>query len=265
MTLPTALLFQTHFFDRGAARLFERLRRQCPPNFECFVLIHAPPGTPKPPRLAAVPHHFVSTPEIRALPYPRKNAERDWTGRSWEFWGGGHCDLVPMHFYNAHPHYARYWVVEYDVRFTGDWRGFFDAFEESDSDFLSTSVRRRRDNPVWVNWEFVQGPAPEDEIQRHRVAAFTPIFRASQAAMARMDAAYRAGWGGHLEAAWASILDSHGLKLEDIGGDGEFVRPGNRHRFYTAAKPNAKCDLLAPGTIMAKPPLFRPGSTPNRL
>jgi hypothetical protein len=83
--------------------------------------------------------------------------------------------------------------------------------------------------------------------------------------MARMDAAYREGWGGHIEAAWASILDFHGLKLEDIGGDGEFVRPGNRHRFYLAAKPNAKCDLLAPGTFMAKPPLYRPGSTPNRL
>ena len=38
MARPTALLFQTHFFDRGAARLFKRLRRQCPPNFECFVL-----------------------------------------------------------------------------------------------------------------------------------------------------------------------------------------------------------------------------------
>ncbi|MBD0273747.1 MAG: hypothetical protein ICV73_17690 [Acetobacteraceae bacterium] len=265
MQPTTALLFQTHFFDRGAARLFERLRRQCPPHFECFVLMHVPPGTPKPRRLASVPHHFVSTPEIRALDYPRKNAERDWTGRSWEFWGGGHCDLVPMHFYNAHPHHARYWVVEYDVRFTGDWRAFFDAFEGSGSDFLSTSVRRRRDNPVWVNWESVQGPAPEDAIERHRVAAFTPIFRASQAAMACMDAAYRSGWGGHLEAAWASILDFHGLALEDIGGDGEFVRPGNRRRFYTAAKPNAKCDLLAPGTVTAKPPLFRPGSTPNQL
>ena len=263
--LPTVLLFQTHFFDRGAARLFERLRRQCPPHFECVVLMHVPAGTPKPRRLAAVPHHFVSTPEIRALDYPRKTADRDWTGRSWEFWGGGHCDLVPMHFYNAYPHFARYWVIEYDVRFTGNWRTFFDAFEDSGSDFLSTSIRRRRDNPVWVNWESVQGPAPESEIERHRVAVFPPIFRANQAAMARMDAAYRAGWGGHLEAAWGSILDFHGLKLEDIGGDGEFVRPGNRHRFYTAAKPNAQCDLLAPGTIMAKPPLFRPGSTPNRL
>ena len=265
MTPTTALLFQTHFFNRGAARLFDKLRRQCPPGFECIVLMHAAPGTPKPRRLAAVPHHFVTTPEVRALPYPRKNGEPQWTGKPWHFWAGGHCDLVPLHFYNAHPHYDRYWVVEYDVRFTGNWRTFLDAFEGSDSDFLSTSIRRRRDNPDWSIWVSLEGPTPEAGIERHHVAAFTPIFRASQAAMARMDAAYRAGWGGHIEGAWATVLDFHGLSLEDIGGDGEFVRPGNRHRFYTAAKPNARCEQLAPGTVMSKPALFRPGSTPNRL
>jgi len=151
MTQPTAMLFQTHFFDRHAARLFERLRRQCPPHFTCFVLMHVAPGTPKPRRLLGVPHHFVTTPEIRNLAYPGKNAPTDWQDKPWDFWLGGHCDLVPMHFHNAYPDFARYWVVEYDVRFTGHWGSLFAAFEDSPSDFLSTSVRRRRDNPVWVN------------------------------------------------------------------------------------------------------------------
>lgn len=102
--------------------------------------MHVPPGTPKPRRLASVPHHFVTTPEIRALAYPRKNAKRDPTGKPWDFWLGGHCDVVAMHFFNAHPEFDRYWVVEYDVRFTGNWRGFFDAFEDSDSDFLSATL-----------------------------------------------------------------------------------------------------------------------------
>ncbi len=261
----TALAFQTHFFDRGLARAFERLRRQCPPHFVPFVLIHRPPGAAKPRRLQAVRHHFVTTDAIRGMPYPRKTSEDDWTGRRWELWGGGHCDLIPLHFFNAHPDFERYWVIEYDVRFTGRWGDFFEAFEASESDFISTSVRRRRDNPVWVNWPSVQGPAPEEEIERHRAAAFMPIFRASRRAMATMDAAYRAGWGGHIEASWASILSFHGLTLEDFGGRGEFVRPGNEERFYTAAAPNAACDLLCPGTFTAKPALFRPGRTPNRL
>jgi len=265
MTRPTALVFQTHVFDRGVARVFGRLRRGCPPHVTSFVLMHVPPGTPKPPRLRAVPHHFVTTPEIRALAYPGKNCDQDWTGKRWNLWDGGHCDLIPLHFFNAYPDFDRYWVIEYDVRFTGDWGRFFAAFEESEADFLTTSVRRKRDNPVWCNWHSVRGPAPEEEIERHRTAAFTPIYRASHRAMAAMDAAYREGWNGHVEATWATILAMRGMVLEDIGGAGEFVRPGNRERFYTAARPNERCDLLAPGTVMAKPVLFRPGSTPNRL
>ncbi len=73
----TALVFQTHFFDRGLAHAFARLRRECPPHFTCFVLMHRPPGGAKPSRLASVPHHFVTTDQIRALPYPRKTAEQD--------------------------------------------------------------------------------------------------------------------------------------------------------------------------------------------
>lgn len=263
--MRTALLFQTHFFDPGLARDFAALRRQCPPGFDCLVLIHLPPGAPVPRRLAQVPHHLVRTDELRALPYPRKTAEADWTGRRWEIWGGGHCDLIALHFYRAHPGFDRYWVVEYDMRFTGRWGDLLGAFEESEADFLATSMRRRRDNPVWWNWESVQGPAEEAEIERHRIAAFPPIFRASRRAMATMDAAYAAGWGGHLEASWATILSLHGLALEDIGGSGEFVRPGNEDRFYLAARPHAGCDLLCPGTVMAKPPLYRAGSTPGRL
>ena len=116
-----------------------------------------------------------------------------------------------------------------------------------------------------MNWPSVQGPAPEEEIECHRAAAFPPIYRASRRATATMDKAYRAGWGGHLEAAWATILSFHGLRLEDIGGRGEFVRPGNEDRFYAAARPHEGCDLLCPGTVMAKPALYRPGTTANRL
>ncbi len=266
MSAPrTALLFQTHFLDRGLARDFDALRRQCPADVACFVLIHLAPGAPVPRRLARVPHHLVTTDRLRALRYPRMTAEQDWTGLPWGMWGGGHCDLMPLHFFRAHPDFDRYWLIEYDVRFTGRWGTLLAAFEDSEADFLTTSVRRRRDNPVWVNWNSVQGPAPEEEIERHRTAAFTPIFRASRRAMATMDAAYAAGWGGHLEASWATILSLHGLALEDIGGRGEFVRPGNEDRFYLAARPHAGCDLLCPGTVMAKPALYRPGRTPGRL
>src|SRR5215217_1700856 len=120
----TALLLQTHFFDHGAARTFARLREQTPPHFEPMVLLHRAPGAPLPPRLAGVPHHVVRTPELRFPAYPAKCGEADW-----DIWSGGHTDLIALHFARAHPEYERYWVVEYDVRFTGHWRRFFDTFE----------------------------------------------------------------------------------------------------------------------------------------
>jgi hypothetical protein len=62
---PTAILFQTHFFDRGGARAFARLAAQCPPHFRPFVLINLKPGEPEPPRLAGVASHVVREPAIR--------------------------------------------------------------------------------------------------------------------------------------------------------------------------------------------------------
>ena len=51
--------------------------------------MHVTPGTPKPRRQAPVPHHFVSTPEIRAQAYPAKDAERGVDGRPWVLWRAG--------------------------------------------------------------------------------------------------------------------------------------------------------------------------------
>ncbi len=264
--LPTALLFQTHFFDRGTARAFERLRRQCPPNYECIVLLHAPPGERKPRRLGAVPHHYVTTPEIRALPYPRKNAERDANGQPWALWQGGHCDLIPLHFFNAHPGFERYWVVEYDVHFTGHWSQLFRAFEDSDADFLSAAVRRHEDHPLWQFWGTLRDPSGGEVRDEDRLVAFMPLYRVSRRGLAALDAAYREGWGGHIETTWPTILAARGMVLEDIGGAGPFVRPGNIDRFYTIRTHGTTAiDPLTPGTLVGGPTLYRPGSTPNRL
>jgi hypothetical protein len=254
----TAVLFQTHFFDRWAERAFRGLRAGSPPGYEFVVLIHLPPGAPVPERVLRYPHHVVRTPELRALPYPAKAG-----GPGWDLWTGGHTDLITMHYWLAHPGRDRYWAIEYDVRYTGPWRRFFDAFERDDSDLLAPLLRRRRDVPGWANWPSLAVPGgephPDDE---QAVSGFMPIFRASGRLMRAMDEGYREGWGGHIECSFATIAMARGLRVTDFGGDGEFTPERYRGRFYSGT---ARDVHHAPGTLVFKPTFFRTGSRPDML
>lgn len=265
MPARTLLLLQTHYFDAGAARAFRRLVAEAPAHFDCRVLMHLPPGAPVPPRLARHPHHIVRTDALRAMPYPRKTAAADWTGRAWELWGGGHCDLIPLHAMRAMPDFDRCWVMEYDVAFTGRWSRFFDAFEASDADLLTTCVRTRDHDPHWVCWPSLAGIETPERLAEAATAAFLPLFRVSQRMFRTMDAAYAAGFGGHLEATWSTLARLRGFAIEDIGGEGPFVAPGNARRFYTSAATSAAQFYLAPGTFFAKPAMYRAGTRRDTL
>lgn len=221
--------------------------------------MHVPPGTPVPPRLQDVPHHFVTTPEIRNPAYPGKSG-----GKEWSIWAGGHPDLVMLHFAQAHPHYERYWLIEYDVRFSGSWATLFDAFEDNDADFLTTSLRTAKDNPDWPYWDTLHQPEESGARLRdeERVVGFVPILRASRAGIDAVDAAYRAGWTGHCEVTWPTIIRRAGLRIEDIGGRGPFTAEANRERFYTN-NPNAWG--LRPGGFAYKPARYAGGLHRNML
>lgn len=252
----TAVLFQSHFFDRWAERAFRRLRAGAPAHYEFAVVMHLPPGTPVPQRVKAYPHHIVRTPEMRQLPYPTKVG-----GPDWDLWRCGHTDLITMHYWRAHPHYDRYWVIEYDVRYSGPWRRFFATFEEDGTDLLAPMLRRRRDAPEWSNWHMLSSPgAPPDDEQA--VCSFMPIFRASGRLMRAMDESYREGWGGHIECSFATIATVRGLTVSDLGGHGEFTPEAYRGRIYSGS---ARDVHHAPGTLVFKPTFFRVGSRPDML
>jgi len=255
MTRRTALLFQTHFFDRGAARSFARLTRGLPAHYEPHVLIHLPPDAPVPPRLARVPHHVVRTPELRFSAYPTKCG-----GADWNLWNGGHTDLILLHFLRAHPEYDRSWLVEYDVRFSGPWSRFFAAFEEIDADLIVPVLRRRTDQPDWMWWHTLRPPEPL--APEATLCAFMPVLRVSRAGWQAVDAAWRAGWGGHSETVWPTAIAAAGLSIVDPGGHGPFTPPALRGRFYSSTMADIG---LAPGTLMWKPPLYRPGNRPDML
>ena len=253
----TVVLLQTHYLNRTLLRMFSELSCAMPET-AAIVLMHLPPDRSKPHKLARIPHHFVTTPEIREPAYVRKS-----DGPGWAIWRGGHVDLIALHFFRKYPCYAYYWIIEYDVRFSGEWRAFLTAFQDSDADLLSTSIRRASNDPNWMYWPSLHPPEGVRPLAADEMlCSFMPIYRISHRGLRLIDQAYRDGWTGHCEAVWPTVLHHSGYRLEDIGGNGEFVRPGNINRFYTN---NPSDPELAPGSLVFRPVRWMPGSSRNRL
>jgi hypothetical protein len=190
-------------------------------------------------------------PEMRRLGFPRK-------GR---FPSACDVDCFVLLYAEARPLPERLWVVEYDVDFSGRWSALFDAFLDSGADLLATTVLRHAATPGWENWKTVRSPAGRPDPDR-LLRAFLPCHRVSRRALGALKAAYRAGWSGHYEATVPTVLAEAGLAIEDMGGDGEFVRPGNRNRFYTNTPAAAD---LSPGSFVFRPVRRTCGPEPGWL
>ena len=255
----TALVLQTHYADRQLIAFFERLRAEAPAGYEPFLLLHASDPTAVPARLREVPHMVVATSELRNPAYVAK------VGKSpgWHFWQGGHTDLLALYVYSRRPHFARYWFIEYDMRFSGSWRAFFEGLDDDPAELVTTTIRRAVEDPDWMHWRSLHVPAAERWPEHaETLAAFMPIFRVSARALGEIDAAYRRGWAGHCELTWPTIVHRAGLAISDIGGDGAFVPEGRRNRFYTNTPRNRD---LRPGSLVFRPARMWAGGAPGML
>ncbi|HLO76690.1 MAG TPA: hypothetical protein VK196_09580, partial [Magnetospirillum sp.] len=207
------------------------------------------PGYRRPPDLRVFE---FTVDDLRRLDYPfkgRRIRDKD-------------IELFAFTFLKARPEYDRVWVVEYDVAFTGRWGDLFDHFNASDAALLATSLHRWSVNPTWPNWPSVRTPDGPPADLSVFIRAFMPFYRLSRAGFEALDAAYRSGWEGFYEGIVPRILLNAGLKIEDIGGTGEFVAPENRGRYYHS---NPSDNTLSPGTFVFRPIVASPGVTPDTL
>lgn len=246
-----AVLLMTHFIDDAIVALYRRLKAESGGR-DTFVLLNKTddvnPGYPVPADVAVF--GFTGA-DLRDLGYPfkgRRIRDKD-------------IELFSFTFWKRRPDYDRIWVVEYDVVFTGRWGDLFDAFAHNDAGLLATSVHRHATNPNWPNWPSVRTPAGPPDLSR-LVRAFMPLYRMSREAYEVLDVAYANGWEGFYEGIVPAILMEAGLAVEDIGGDGAFVKPGNRNRFYTSTPSD---NTLSPGSFVFRPVHSEPGPEPGRL
>lgn len=181
--------------------------------------------------------------DVCALPYPVKLSDAPWPSTT------GHNDLPVLKFFLNNSQYDYYWIIEYDVRYTGNWTILFDDLMSSSADLLATSIIDAAQSPDWYWWRSLKRPN-DLETSPQMVRAFLPFCRISNALLRELDQQYRAGWSGHYELVWPTIARQFGYSFEDIGGNGAYT-PKHRmgkHYMSNTANPN-----LFPGTFLFRP------------
>ena len=136
-----------------------------------------------------------------------------------------------LSFFKEHAEYDYYWLIEDDVRFSGEWKGFFANFASNTADFLTSSIEYKSldsQEDRWFNLKTGNERLPEKEILK----SFNPIYRLSNQAVNCVDVHLRKGWMGHNEVLLSTLLHSKGFLIEGFGGDGPFVKTGNDSKYY---------------------------------
>ena len=231
----------------------DELRRQCEDHFILVPLFDQTRSTYPIDHIAGA--LGVTCQEVtRLLPYERKHSQHPGT-----FWSRN-IDLPLMWYFHQNPGHDYYWVMEYDVRFTGQWMDLFRHFAASRSDLLATTLFDYAFRPGWDNWKTLKSPRriPEAGLVR----ALFPLYRLANAALKALHEAYCDGWSGHYEVTIPTILKSQGFTLEDFGGNGSYVAAGNHDRFYRNSPGIAG---LAPGTFTVAPNQISSDYPPNLL
>jgi hypothetical protein len=233
---PDVILFITHFWDGACTAQIMKLRREVGQLYDIRVAGYIPDGMPRPAVPDDVSVHFYGERDLNLVLPERGPGE--WS----------HHFILPR-FVLDFPEYAHYWMIEYDVRYTGDWGTLLASLNDPGVAYYGIALQRRASHPQWSHWGTLS--TGRDEVtSAHVVKSFAPLQRLSRPAVSVVQTALGNGWRGHYEALWPTAIAHAGLKLEDIGGDGEFTPDSRRGQNYT-------CTLLdrngSPGSFVYRP------------
>jgi hypothetical protein len=172
----------------------------------------------------------------------------------------GNNDLLFLYLAKKLPNYSYYWFLEYDVAFSGSWERLFFQLNSCDADLLGTNLVPRSHDPHWNWWSTLETSEKLDIEEELR--GFFPIVRISSKLLETVHIKYKQGWSGHFEVLLPTIASVCDARIEDIGGDGPFVKSKNKNRFYTST---VAAGSDSPGTFIYRPPRPAPGILSNKL
>lgn len=199
-----AFLFLCHYFSRVERREFEKIQTAAAGLGASFVLFHAT-GQPLPAMLKNCNVYPFSYQTLFAL--NRKEVTR--------IAPGGNTHLPLIQFGLEYPHYDFYWLIEYDVRFTGSWRYFFESCRLDVSDLLTCHLFEYAARPDWYWWPSLKHPHLEIPLS-DRLGAFNVIYRISNPALHTLAKCLKSGWRGHEEVFIPTLLHRHGFAISDF-------------------------------------------------
>ncbi|MDE6094969.1 MAG: hypothetical protein K2G52_02135 [Muribaculaceae bacterium] len=144
----------------------------------------------------------------------------------------GSNHFILLWFYLNNPGYKFYWNIEYDVEYAGNWINLLNIVSSSDADFQTCCIRRSKYHQDWYwLWAYY---SPSLKIHPcERIISFNPFYRISARALSFLDLFLKQGSYGHHEVLIPTSLYYSGFKLEDLGGEGEFVRKECINKVYT--------------------------------
>ena len=219
MSNKTAILFVTHIYNEEIERQINKLRMEAEGLTSVYVVFQADKVKLDLPK--DVRQHAFTIESLNKLGY------RPWGCTIMD----GNFHFVLLDFYRQHPEYDYYWLIEYDVRFSGNWNGFFSFFQDKDEDFWAAHVEVKEDNPDWMRWheiELKNIPLNHSMLLR----SFNPICRFSNRAFALLHSRCLLGDRGHNELLMPTLFRYFKLKIADFGGTGRFTYKDHPNLYY---------------------------------
>ena len=215
----------THIWTPEVAHHYARLKREAGTVLDVFLVYQQ--GAEE----ASVPDGMQPDLVVRmadsAQHFPRRYQELLHRPTPW-----GYVDLawITAFLDRKLGAYDRFWLVEYDVDFSGDWATFFSAAAAYEGDLLATRIRPLSAEPTFYYAAIYQQPetAPEDPL-----IVFMPISRVSRPLLEHYcQTLLQPGWHGHFEMLLPSIAQAAGFSIAEIGGCDALTPPERRGLHY---------------------------------
>lgn len=127
----------------------------------------------------------------------------------------GNAHFPVLKFFLSHPDYDYYWTIEDDAEYVGDWKNFFDKFEDDPSDLLATWVTSYKQDAGWSWWWSLYTNGDNVDYSK-RFRSFNPIYRMSNRLARAVDKKLKSGWRGHYEVAIPTIAAFENFTVKDL-------------------------------------------------